>query len=181
MRSPIIVRWPGVIEAGRLSNFSWAFWDFLPTVAELAGTEAPNGIDGESIVPTLLGHVQPEKEYLQWTWVGSGVKAPEGFDTLQGVDGLAYFRNAQDGETIIPAVDQSRSGFALRSGEWKIIVPHCRSDQFPSGDEPTWVFHLPQDPFETSNLNHTEQGKQKIAELFSMAKKHNLTCNCFQC
>jgi arylsulfatase A-like enzyme len=61
----MLVRWPGKIQPG-VSEFPWAFWDFLPTAAELAGAEAPEGIDGMSIVPTLLGREQAPHEYLYW-------------------------------------------------------------------------------------------------------------------
>src|SRR6516162_1054573 len=37
IRVPMIVRWPGKIKAGTVSDQVWAFWDFLPTAAELAG------------------------------------------------------------------------------------------------------------------------------------------------
>jgi arylsulfatase A-like enzyme len=53
-RSPIMVSWPGTISPA-VSGFPWAFWDFMPTVAELSGGTAGAGIDGVSIVPTLLG------------------------------------------------------------------------------------------------------------------------------
>ena len=54
IREPMIVRWPGHIAPGRTSNFVWAFWDFLPTAADLAGVEPPAGLDGISVVPVLL-------------------------------------------------------------------------------------------------------------------------------
>jgi len=67
IRSPSLVRWPGTIKPGQ-SEFSWAFWDLLPTLAEIAGISAeklpPN--DGISIVPTLTGKNQPPKSYLYW-------------------------------------------------------------------------------------------------------------------
>lgn len=65
IRVPMIVRWPGKIQPG-VSDFVWAFWDFLPTAAELAGVEPPPGIDGRSIVPTLLGNKQKPAEFLYW-------------------------------------------------------------------------------------------------------------------
>ena len=57
-RAPLIVRWPGKIQPGTTSNLLTAFVDFLPTAAELSGAPAPKGIDGHSIVPTLLGKGQ---------------------------------------------------------------------------------------------------------------------------
>jgi arylsulfatase A-like enzyme len=55
IRVPMIVRYPGHITAGKVDSTPWAFWDLLPTLAELAGAESPASIDGVSMVPTLLG------------------------------------------------------------------------------------------------------------------------------
>ena len=54
IRVPMIVRWPGRVQAGRVSDQIWAFWDFLPTAAELAGAKPPADIDGISMVPAIL-------------------------------------------------------------------------------------------------------------------------------
>ncbi len=67
IRVPMIARWPGHIEAGTVSDQMWAFWDFLPTAAELAGTDAPKGIDGISMLPAILdGKAQAEHPPLYW-------------------------------------------------------------------------------------------------------------------
>lgn len=54
LRSPSIACWPGQIQAGTVSDQVWAFWDILPTLAELTGQKAPAGLDGISILPALL-------------------------------------------------------------------------------------------------------------------------------
>jgi len=66
IRTPMLVRWPGHIAAGQVSDQMWAFWDFLPTAAELSGTEPPKNIDGISMVPTLLGQQQQGHDFLYW-------------------------------------------------------------------------------------------------------------------
>ncbi|MCL4401876.1 MAG: arylsulfatase [Acidobacteria bacterium] len=66
IRVPSIARWPARVRAGQVSKQPWAFWDVLPTAAELAGVPCPAGLDGISIVPTLLGGRQPQHEYLYW-------------------------------------------------------------------------------------------------------------------
>jgi arylsulfatase A-like enzyme len=67
----MIVRWPGKIKAGTVSDHLWYFPDVFPTLAALAGIEPPDNIDGISIVPTLLGWAaagrkQKEHEFLYW-------------------------------------------------------------------------------------------------------------------
>ena len=66
IRIPMVAQWRGHIHAGQTSHRPTAFWDFLPTAAELAGQPVPAGLDGASIVPTLLGKRQPRSQPLYW-------------------------------------------------------------------------------------------------------------------
>ncbi len=71
IRVPMIVRWPGRVAFGQTSEQVWAFWDFLPTAAELAGAKTPADIDGISMVPALLGaeragRAQQNHDFLYW-------------------------------------------------------------------------------------------------------------------
>ncbi|TMP97049.1 MAG: arylsulfatase [Verrucomicrobia bacterium] len=67
IRVPMIVRWPGRIKTGSTNAQVWAFWDFLPTAAEIAGVKPPKDIDGISMLPTLLGTRQTNQhEFLYW-------------------------------------------------------------------------------------------------------------------
>ncbi len=67
IRIPMLVRWPGKIEAASKSGHISAFWDFLPTAAELVGAEIPDNIDGISYLPSLLGNGEQKKhDYLYW-------------------------------------------------------------------------------------------------------------------
>jgi arylsulfatase A-like enzyme len=75
LRIPMIVRWPGKISSGRVSDFLWYFPDVLPTLAELAGAAAPKDVDGISIVPELIGEAaagrkQQTHEFLYWEYGG---------------------------------------------------------------------------------------------------------------
>lgn len=77
IREPMIVRWPGKIKPGQVSDQVWAFWDFLPTAAELAGAKPGSGIDGISQVPAILGEKEagrPQKphDFLYWEFHEGG-------------------------------------------------------------------------------------------------------------
>jgi arylsulfatase A-like enzyme len=74
IRVPMIARWPGQAPAGRTSGFPWAFWDVLPTLAELAGARVGPGLDGISVVPTLLGREQKPHDYLYWEFYEGGFR-----------------------------------------------------------------------------------------------------------
>ncbi len=68
LRQACIARWPGVVPAGKVSDEPWAFWDFLPTCAELIGAKLPAQVtpDGVSILPLLKGGAAPKREYFYW-------------------------------------------------------------------------------------------------------------------
>ena len=68
IRAPMIAWWPGKVKAGTESDLISAHWDMLPTFAELAGAKAPSGIDGLSMLPTILGQPgkQQHHDYLYW-------------------------------------------------------------------------------------------------------------------
>ncbi|MGH8020192.1 MAG: sulfatase-like hydrolase/transferase [Opitutaceae bacterium] len=66
IRVPCIVRWSGKIAAGKTSGRVTGFEDWLPTLLELIGAKqnTPDGIDGISFAPTLLGKTQPPRPFL---------------------------------------------------------------------------------------------------------------------
>jgi arylsulfatase A len=68
LRNAGLARWPGVVPAGRVSDEPWAFWDFLPTCAEITGARIPAGVrtDGLSLVSFLKGGPAPQREYFYW-------------------------------------------------------------------------------------------------------------------
>ncbi|MFZ4985273.1 MAG: arylsulfatase [Blastocatellia bacterium] len=72
IRVPMIVRWPGRIRAGEVSDHCWAHWDFLPTAADVAGVARPGGIDGRSTLPLLLGRREARSSSLYWEFFERG-------------------------------------------------------------------------------------------------------------
>ena len=68
VRSPMLAYWPGMIKAGSTSDHLSAFWDFLPTMAELTGEPVCGKTDGISMVPELLGRKEQQAKhaYLYW-------------------------------------------------------------------------------------------------------------------
>ncbi len=74
IRVPLVARWPGRIKPGTVTDHIAAFWDVMPTLADLSGTTAPKGIDGLSFAPTLLGKpdAQQTHDVLYWEFPGYG-------------------------------------------------------------------------------------------------------------
>lgn len=66
VRVPAIVRWPGHVKAGSVTDFVSGFEDWLPTMMEVIGDSAgiPKGLDGVSLVPVLESREQGERDFL---------------------------------------------------------------------------------------------------------------------
>jgi arylsulfatase A-like enzyme len=64
INSPFLARWPGTIKPGSKSDHISAFWDVMPTMAEITGQPVPKQADGLSFLSALLGKKQKKHDYL---------------------------------------------------------------------------------------------------------------------
>ena len=76
IRMPFLVRWPGTTPAGSVSDHIGYFGDLMATAAELAGAKLPEGLDSISLVPTITGKPDQQKqhEFLYWEFYERGGK-----------------------------------------------------------------------------------------------------------
>ncbi len=148
IRTPMLVRWPGKIKAASKSDHISAFWDILPTLAEIAGAEPVEGIDGISFLPELLGNEQKQHEFLYWEFHEQGGKAAVRMGDWKAVKRdieklphgpteLYDLRN-DIGETTDIAAQHREIVHALDS---IIELAHVKSDDFPFACEATEKKH----------------------------------------
>ena len=75
LRIPFLVRWPGKISEGQVSDLMFSQVDVFPTLAELCDVAVPADLDGKAILPEILGEAQTGRrqtphEYLYWEYGG---------------------------------------------------------------------------------------------------------------
>jgi len=140
-RVPCVIRWPGVIKPGTVSNEMFSHTDMLPTLAAAAGEpdaveKLKKGyksgnktfkvhIDGYNLLPFLKGEVKenPRKGFLYWS---------------------------DDGDLM-----------ALRVGNWKVEFLQQRAHGFDVWREPMVALRAPNlynlrtDPFERASEDAT--------------------------
>jgi arylsulfatase A len=144
IRTPMLAKWPGKIKAGSINDHISAFWDVLPTFAEIAGTKTPQGLDGISFLPSLLGKRQKEHEYLYWEFHEQGGKT-----AIRAGKWKAVVLNADDpGETETELYDlsadpgeekniSSLNNEVVKKLERLMKESHSKSDEFPFRYETT--------------------------------------------
>jgi arylsulfatase A-like enzyme len=137
-RVPCMIRWPGVIKPGTVSNDIFSHQDMLPTLAAAAGepdiaAKLKQGytagkktfkvyIDGFNLLPYWKGEVKenPRPGFLYWS---------------------------DDGDLM-----------ALRYGNWKVHFAEQRAEGFDTWEEPfvhlrvPKLFNLRSDPFENASV-----------------------------
>jgi arylsulfatase A-like enzyme len=113
LKIPAMVRWPGKIRPGRVSDLVFYHPDMLPTIAEICGAVAPQDIDGMSIVPEMIGaeaagQTQPKHEFLYWEYgpqTAVRIGDWKGIRTRENADWQLY-NLAQDPSETTDVADQ---------------------------------------------------------------------------
>jgi len=63
LRTPLVIRWPGVVKPGTVENHMVSNLDFAETFLDAAGIAAPESMQGRSFLPILRG--QPPADWRQ--------------------------------------------------------------------------------------------------------------------
>ena len=64
VHTALIVRWPGVIEAGRRTAALVQYADVVPTLLAASGADQDGTLDGSSFLPVLTGTASTHREYV---------------------------------------------------------------------------------------------------------------------
>ena len=109
IRTPLVVRWPGVVPAEVNDMTILSAVDFFPTLCALAGVPAPDGIkfDGEDLSAVWRGARQSRTTPLFWEY---GRRAP-----TEGSGKIRAFPYPNEPDSKSPNV-------AIRDGDWKLLI-----------------------------------------------------------
>jgi arylsulfatase A-like enzyme len=141
MRAPMVIRWPGHIQAGTVKTEIFASLDWLPTFVDIAGGAKGNDLKAQIEKGAYPGIVKT---------------------TLDGVNQREYL----EGETALSARDHffyysGKDPSAVRYKNWKMYFAMVSQSPagFISGVMPyhwTQVVNIKRDPFETSLGDQTK-------------------------
>jgi arylsulfatase A-like enzyme len=142
-RVPAIARWPGRIASGKVSDHTWAFWDFLPTAAEIVGVPESSmpKTDGVSFRATLLGRAdeQRPRDYLYWEYNrNQAVRTGDWFGHRKSGDSVELYDLKTDPQQQ-KNVAADHWKLVRRIGQW-MDESHSPSDVWPSPGEADKAF-----------------------------------------
>jgi len=152
-RVPFVVRWPKLIPAGAVSKEFATIMDMLPTMAPLAGAEAPTDrkIDGKNIWPLLTGNPDARSEYDAFFY---------------------YVRDSQ-----LSAVRQGKWKLHVRapSERWAGKLPAEALLAMKPTTVLPWLYDLNDDIGETKNV--AKENPEVVASLTKLAKEFDRKLN----
>ena len=143
IRVPMIAWWPEHVPAGTVSDHVAAFYDILPTVAELASVEVPPGVDGISFLPTLLGHPEKQRkhDYLVWEFYGYGGQQAVRFGRWKAVRQQCY--KNPDGPLMLFNLESDPGEQADLAAQHPELVKQAENIlQKEHSESPFWDFRL---------------------------------------
>jgi uncharacterized sulfatase len=133
IRVPLIVRWPGKIQAESQCGDAVISMDLSATLLAAAGVSQTIACDGRSLMPCLLGKPNPALESRPLLWHFPYYQPETRFEDAKRDIGVNDF-----------AISQSRPHAALRIGNLKLI------HHFETGKDE--LFDLAADPSESRNV-----------------------------
>jgi len=138
-RVPAMVRWPGKIKAGTISNDIMSHLDWMPTLAAIAGDE---DLTERLLKGTRIGNKQSKLH-------------------LDGYNFVPYFTGEEDSgpRTEFHYLDDSGMPVGVRVGDWKMVYAENRGKTFALWAEPFVtlrlfkIMNLRRDPYERADGN----------------------------
>ena len=136
LRTPLIVRWPGVVEPGTKNDEIVSTLDFAQTFLDAAGVEQPGDMQGRSLVPILKG------------------QTPDDWRT-------SFYYHYYE----FPSVHQVNRHYAVVTDRYKLIHYYKPKPDAPRGVDVWELVDLEVDPLETRNFYNDPAYAEVRAEL----------------
>ncbi|MYK48331.1 MAG: sulfatase [Gammaproteobacteria bacterium] len=163
--TPWIVRWPGVIKPGvHETEHLVAGVDLAPTLLDVVGIDAMQGMDGRSFLPVLEGEKQDGREFV-YTQINTLITGAS--HTMRSIQGKRFglIWNAwSDGKTAFS--NESTKGLT-----WNAMVSAAESDPAVAARVKHFQYRVPlefydyeRDPDALDNRIHDPQMREVIQD-----------------
>lgn len=154
LQSACVVRWPGQIAAGQVSDAMIEYVDVLPTFMEAAGVDRPAVLDGKSFLSVLRGQAQTHKSHVFGLMTTRGINNGSDYYGIRSVRSsrYKYIRNLTPEVTFQNACTQSgifKSWLTLAEAGNQEAQQKTSRYQHRPGEE---LYDLESDPLELHNL-----------------------------
>lgn len=157
---PFIVRWPGKVKAGTVTDAMVSFVDVLATFVEVAGGRPPRDIDGRSFLPVLLGKRNKHHDVVFGAHTTQGIISGRAYP-IRSVRTRThkYIRNLNHESMFQCVSTHGRDYTEINDGVWGSWKEKAKTDAFAAervkmlqyrpAEE---LYDLTKDPYELNNI-----------------------------
>ena len=176
IRVPFLASWPGRIKPASTTEAMVSFLDILPTFIELAGGEAPKGLDGKSFAAVLRGKAAAHHKEIYAAHTGDGTMNVYPIRCIR-TEKFKYILNLYPGNRYTTHIDKaaySHDGGRRYYDSW---VLKAKSDPAAAAIVKRYhtrpaeeLYDVVKDPYEMNNLAGDPEYAKVQAELKSKVK-----------
>ena len=167
LQSACIVRWPGKVKAGSVTDAMVEYVDIAPTFIDAAGGSREAAIDGMSFVPVLIGETDGHKRFVFGEMTTRGINKGSPYFGIRSIRSEKYkyivnftpgvtFQNACTNSTIFKSWRQKASDGDATAAEKINRYENRPAEEF---------YAIQEDPYEWHNLANDPQCAEHKAEL----------------
>lgn len=167
LQSAMIVRWPGRVKPGAVSNAMVEYSDVTPTFVAAAGGKLARNLDGKSLLPVLLGETDYHKDYVYGVMTTNGIINGNKSYPIRSIRSRQFklILNLNHEETFTNACTQSdvfqSMVEAAKAGDKHAMKLVDRYQHRP----PLEFYDVVYDPLEMNNLANQKQYGSEIDKL----------------
>ena len=166
--TPWLVRWPGKVRPGAADDEHFISGiDYMPTVLEAAGLDAPGGMDGKSFLPLLRGEKQAGRNmvFTQFHENSARMRFPMrcvqdkrfGYIFNPWSDGVRAFKNESQSGRTWPAMVQAAADKADIAARVKMFSYRTPEELYDFQADPDALHNLAGDPKYKAQLDAMRQ------------------------
>ncbi len=127
LRTPLLVRWPGAAPSGAVVDHIVSNLDFAPTFLELGGVDAPDEMQGASLVPLIKGEepAEPWREdfyYHYYEGPPGGHNVCEHYGVTNGRYKLIHYYKIDEWELFDLEKDPDEMQSVYESAEYAAVL-----------------------------------------------------------
>jgi N-sulfoglucosamine sulfohydrolase len=171
LQSAFVARWPGMIKPGSVSEAMIEYVDVLPTFIEVAGGEPVEVLEGNSLLPVLLGQRNHHKDYVYALQTTRGITNGSDHYGVRSIRSSRYklIINLTPEVPFKNNLTENKGGW---TSFWPTWVEAAKTDTFAKETTSRYqwrpaeeLYDIVNDPYEFNNLAGEKRWKAEKTDL----------------
>ena len=168
LHTGFVIRWPGTVKPGRVTDAMCEYVDVTPTLVDIAGGKIPEGLDGRSFLPVIKGETDSFKNEVYGIQTSRGIFFGPEYYAIRSIrnERYAYIMN------LTPEATFKCMSTNPKKGWWMSWKEKAATDEFARRQVERYqkrpaeeLYDIVNDPFQTRNLADDPQYASEKARM----------------